>query len=96
MSLPQDPQSQRDWQMVGLASGLGCSVVTSLLLCIGAGILIDRWLGTDPIGVLVGVALGMVAAGYSFYELVKVSSRKSGARRPTRDAGGGNGEARPR
>lgn len=66
---PLGPRSQRDWRAIGAASGIGCSVVVSLLLCIGGGILVDRWLGTEPVGVLVGVALGLVAAGYSLYEL---------------------------
>lgn len=60
---------QRDWQAVGVASGLGCSVVVSLFLCIGVGVLLDRWLGTSPIFVLVGVAFGLATAGYSLYEL---------------------------
>jgi F0F1-type ATP synthase assembly protein I len=79
--------------MVGLASGLGCSVVTSFLIFIGAGVLLDRWLGIEPIGVLVGLVLGMIAAGYSFYELVKLSGRKRGANGPGRRTGGENGEA---
>jgi ATP synthase protein I len=80
--------------MAGLASGLGCSVVASLLVCIGAGILIDRWLGTDPFGVLIGMVLGLVAAGYSFYELIAVSNRRR--RTPTtRRTGGDNGESPP-
>jgi ATP synthase protein I len=62
-------ENKRDWQAVGVASGLGCTVVVSLLLCIGGGVLLDRWLGTSPIFVLVGVALGLAAAGYSLYEL---------------------------
>lgn len=94
MSIPQGPDAQRDWQMVGLASGLGCSVVASLLVCIGAGILVDRWLGTDPFGVLIGMVLGLVAAGYSFYELIAVSNRKRDD--PVkRRARGNNGEPPP-
>jgi len=62
-------ESQRDWQAVGIASGLGCSVVVSLLLCAGGGILLDRWLGTAPILLFVGLVLGLGAAGYSLYEL---------------------------
>lgn len=94
MSIPQGPDAQRDWQMVGLASGLGCSVVASLLVCIGAGILVDRWLGTDPFGVLIGVVLGLFAAGYSFYELITVSDRRRGGVAKRR-AGGENGESPP-
>ena len=95
MSIPQGPDAQRDWQMVGLASGLGCSVVASLLVCIGAGILVDRWLGTDPFGVLIGMVLGLVAAGYSFYELITVSDRKRGGPAKRRRPGGSNGESPP-
>lgn len=71
---PRNPlgtgSSRRDWQAVGVASGLGCSIVVSLFLCIGAGVLLDRWLGTSPILVLAGVALGLATAGYFLYELV--------------------------
>ena len=67
MSLP--PRGQQDWRAIGAASGLGCSVVASLLLCIGGGILLDRWLGTSPVLTLVGVALGLILSGYLLYQL---------------------------
>jgi ATP synthase protein I len=66
---PQSDEARKDWQATGKALSLGFSVVVSLLLCIGGGILLDRWLGTEPIFVLVGVVLGLGAVGYSFYEL---------------------------
>lgn len=62
-------ENQRDWQAVGVASGLGCTVVVSLLLCIVGGVLLDRWLGTTPILTLIGVGLGLAASGYALYEL---------------------------
>jgi ATP synthase protein I len=68
--------------------------VASLLVCIGAGILIDRWLGTDPFGVLIGMVLGLIAAGYSFYELIAVSNRNRSSSTKRR-AGGDNGESPP-
>ena len=92
MSIPRGPDSQRDWQMMGLATGLGCSVAASLLVCIGGGILIDRWLGIEPIGVLTGVVIGLFAAGYSFYELVTISSRKSTRATRNQDSGDANGD----
>lgn len=60
---------QRDLQAMGAATGLGCTVVVSLLLCIVGGVLLDKWLDTTPVLTLIGVALGMAAAGYSLYEL---------------------------
>lgn len=77
MSSP--PRGQQDWRAIGAASGLGCSVVASLLLCIGGGILLDKWLGTLPILTLVGVVLGLALSGYLLYQLavMNVPTRKS-------------------
>lgn len=63
------PRGQQDWRAIGAASGLGCSVVASLLLCIGGGILLDKWLGTSPVLTLVGVGLGLILSGYLLYQL---------------------------
>ena len=69
MENPLGDTTQRDLQAVGAATGLGCTVVVSLLLCIGGGVLLDNWLGTSPIFVLVGMVLGLACAGYALYEL---------------------------
>jgi ATP synthase protein I len=52
--------------------------VVSLLLCIGGGILLDRWLDTSPIFTLLGMALGLAAAGYTLYELAVLGSQTHG------------------
>jgi ATP synthase protein I len=52
--------------------------VVSLLLCIGGGILLDRWLGTSPLLTLIGVGLGLITAGYSLYELAVLGSQEHG------------------
>ena len=73
------PRGQQDWRAIGAASGLGCSTVASLLLCIGGGIFLDRWLGTSPMLTLLGVVLGLVVSGYLFYQLavMNLPSKKS-------------------
>lgn len=76
---------QRDWRAIGTASGLGCSVVASLLMCIGGGILLDRWIGTLPLFTLVGVVLGLATSGYLLYELAMISrpsKRSTGRAKP--------------
>lgn len=78
MNAPRGSRSQRDWQAIGAASGIGCTVVVSLLVCIGGGILLDRWLGIEPIGVLVGMVLGLIAAAYSLYELAVLGQSDKG------------------
>ncbi len=81
MSGPEHrPPLARDWQAIGEALTLGFSVVSSLVLCIGGGVLLDRWLGTAPIFVLIGVVLGLVTAGYSLYQLA-ARAGKRGVRR---------------
>lgn len=40
--------------------GLGAQIGGSMILFVGAGLLVDRWLDTTPWGVIVGAALGMV------------------------------------
>ena len=66
------PEQRAGLSQVGLAAGLGCTVVVSLILCIGGGVALDRALDTTPILTLVGVALGLIAAGYQLYELAQV------------------------
>jgi F0F1-type ATP synthase assembly protein I len=69
-----DPQEQNlaereDVQALGAAQGLGCGIVASLILFIGLGIFLDNRFDTIPILTLVGVAIGLVSAGYQLYEL---------------------------
>lgn len=62
-------------KLVGLATGMGCSVVASLVIFIGLGIFIDQWFGWSPVFTLIGVGVGLIAAGYQLYELVLVSDK---------------------
>lgn len=63
-------------RIMGLAAGLGFSIVGTLVVCIAGGLLLDRWLDKSPLFTLIGVALGLIAAGYQLYELVLVSDAK--------------------
>ncbi len=63
------PLDRNDARAAGVAAGLGCSIVVSIILCVVGGILLDRWLDTSPILTLIGVSLGLAAAGYQLYEL---------------------------
>lgn len=77
--MPDDgpPDSRiKDARVVGLAAGLGLSVVASLIFFIGLGLVLDQWLDTTPLLTLIGLALGLVAAGYQLYELVLASDSR--------------------
>lgn len=96
------PGSRAELGSTGMAVGLGCSVVVSLIVMIGGGLWIDQWAGTGPVFTLIGVALGLIAAGYQLYELTRVgvSGREPGpiGRRlshvPTRQRAASSGSRR--
>ena len=70
---------QQELRVIGVATGLGCSIVVALILCIGGGVLLDRQFGTSPVFTLLGVALGLATAGYQLWELAKVGNSKAQA-----------------
>jgi F0F1-type ATP synthase assembly protein I len=72
------PERRAQLRSIGLATGLGCSIVVTLIAAIGGGVLIDRWRGTEPLFTFVGLALGLVAAGYELWELANVGNPRRG------------------
>jgi len=69
---------------IGMASGLGCSIVASLVVFIVGGIFLDKWLHTTPVLLLIGVGIGLIAAGYQLYELTLLGRRDKAAGPVTR------------
>ncbi|MGC4191217.1 MAG: AtpZ/AtpI family protein [Thermomicrobiales bacterium] len=76
---PESPIDSKELGTLGIASGLGCSIVASLVVFIVGGIFLDRMLGTAPILLLVGVGIGLIAAGYQLYELTQLGTKKGSA-----------------
>ena len=54
---------------VGQAAGIGFGIAAALILPIIGGLLVDRWAGRAPIFTLIGVVVGMIAAGYQLVQL---------------------------
>jgi ATP synthase protein I len=69
--LRQDPSPIETKQMraTGVAAGLGCSIVATVVVCIIGGVLLDREFGTEPWLTLTGIGIAIAAAGYQLYEL---------------------------
>ena len=57
----------------GPAATASYSLIGAILLLGGAGLLVDRWQGTTPWGVLAGLLLGLVVG---FYQLAMVMWRR--------------------
>ncbi len=62
--------------------GLGMTLAVTVLAGLGGGYWLDHRLGTDPVFLLVGAALGVGAALYHFFKVVaELDTRKSGPKR---------------
>ena len=69
------PEERAGLGAAGVAAGLGCSIVVSVIVLVGGGVVIDDWLGTSPIFTLVGVALALLSSGYQLYELAELGQK---------------------
>ena len=61
------PARSQTAQLVNLGTLLFACVAVGL----AAGYFADRWIGTSPWLLLIGLALGIVAAGVNFYRTIK-------------------------
>ena len=55
----------------GAAAGASYTLVGGIILLGGLGYLLDKWQGTGPWGLVIGLALGIIVG---FYELVKTTT----------------------
>lgn len=69
------PNEREALSAAGVAAGLGCSVVATVLVCIAAGILIDRETERTPLFTLIGIGLALIAAAYQLVELSRVGRK---------------------
>jgi ATP synthase protein I len=67
---PQDDPPSARW---GLVLDLGLRMGVSVILGVGGGLLVDRWLGTRPIFTLIGMVLGIAAAMYTIWDVARQS-----------------------
>ena len=75
MQIQPSPEERERLGAAGAATSLGCSIVVTVILFIGGGILLDERLGTSPVLTLTGVAIALVAAGYELYEMSRIGRK---------------------
>lgn len=63
-------------QAVALIGQIGCSIAIFLIGAIAGGILLDKFLGTTPLFIIVGVFVGFALAGYSTYRVLPTGSTR--------------------
>jgi F0F1-type ATP synthase assembly protein I len=57
-------------------AGAGMEFFASVMGCMLVGYLLDRWLGTAPVLLLIGVGLGFGLGLYRLVKLMRASERK--------------------
>lgn len=65
-------RQDRDLRRIAMATTLGFGTAMSLALLVAGGVWLDQRLDTAPVFTLVGLALGLIAAGYQLYELALI------------------------
>jgi ATP synthase protein I len=69
------PEKDRSsWREVGAYAQLGTTFVMCVVVGLVGGYYADRWLGTEPSLLLVGLGLGIAAGFWNFYRAIKALS----------------------
>ena len=67
-----DPDNEEANRKSGIAYGAGLVLFSSVVVLCGVGWLLDRWLGTKPWLLVIGIVLGAVAG---FYQFIRLTSK---------------------
>lgn len=77
---------------IGVAWRIGVELVAAMIVGVGGGYLLDRWLGTAPWGLVVMFFLGAAAGILNVYRAFSGLGYATGYRRDTEDNGRPNGD----
>ena len=72
--MPEHDEQESETRKGALAYAAAISLFASVLVFMGLGWLLDRWLGTSPWLLVVGIVLG---SGFGLYEFVRITSKLS-------------------
>jgi ATP synthase protein I len=66
--MADDKQNEKSWSALGFAWELGYSIAVPLVVFALAGRLLDKYLGTSPWLLLVGLLVAIVSSSYIVYK----------------------------
>ena len=69
-------EEQSSWKALAELSTVGITLVLSTVIGLVAGYYADRWLGTSPWLLLIGLLFGIAAGFVSLFRSVKAAERK--------------------
>jgi len=70
--VPLDRESEEANRKSGIAYGAALLLFSSVVSFCGVGWLLDRWLGTKPWLLVLGIVLGAIAG---FYQFIRLTSK---------------------
>lgn len=70
--MPLDRESEEANRKSGIAYGAALLLFSSVVSFCGVGWLLDRWLGTKPWLLVLGIVLGAIAG---FYQFIRLTSK---------------------
>ncbi len=76
-------KGREQWLVAGRAASAGYFLIIAMLLGSGAGYALDRWLGSQPWGLLGGFLLGMAAAARELYQIARTTHLGGTSTAPT-------------
>jgi ATP synthase protein I len=74
MAPPGEPSS---WKALAELSSIGMTLVVATVIGLVAGYWSDRWLGTGPLFLLIGLGLGIAAGFVNLFRSVKRAERET-------------------
>ena len=77
---------RKELSTLAVASQLGFSIAGPLVVFVVGGIFLDKKVGSSPLFLLIGIACGLIGAGYAMYDVVR--KLPSSRRRPPDSPGG--------
>jgi ATP synthase protein I len=79
VSADEPGRGDRRWiRQLGVLSGVGLTLVISTVLGLWGGYVLDRWLGTSPWLLLVGLLLGIVSGFVNLFRAAGLFGREGG------------------
>jgi F0F1-type ATP synthase assembly protein I len=69
------PEEREQLASAGMAVGMGCSIVVSILISVLGGLFLDTLTDRTPLFTFLGVGLGLFLAGYQLWELAQLGSK---------------------
>ena len=73
MAPPKEPSA---WKPLAELTSIGMTMVLATIIGLAGGYYADRWLGTSPWLMLVGLVFGIAAGFVSLFRAVKAAERR--------------------